>query len=147
VAGEEAQLQALIDRRAPEVAATTRKALAVMRKRYPGALQLVFENRNRLAVGFGPKPTQAVLSIVAYPRWVTLFFLYGIELDDPHGLLEGSGNQVRSIRLDAEASQLNDPRVKALLAEATKNAGTTLKNGEGRVILKSIQRVTRPTRP
>ena len=124
-----------------------RKALAVMRKRYPGALQLVFENRNRLAVGFGPKPTQAVFSIVGYPRWVTLFFMYGIELDDPHGLLEGSGNQVRSIRLDAHASQQNDLRVKALMAQATKNAGTTLKTGEGLVILKSIQRAAGPTRP
>lgn len=93
MAGEEAQLQRFIDRRAPDVAVTMRTALAVMRKRYPGALQLVFENRNRLAVGFGPKPTQAVFSIVAYPRWVTLFFLYGIELDDPDGLLQGKGKR------------------------------------------------------
>jgi hypothetical protein len=76
---------------------------------------------------------------------VTLFFLYGIELDDPDGLLQGSGNQVRSIRLDAEASQLNDPRVKGLMAAATKNAGTTMKKGEGGVILKSVQRVAKAT--
>lgn len=143
MAGDEGQLQALIDRRQAAVAATMRVALAVMRRRYPGALQLVFENRNRLAVGFGPAPTQPVFSIVAYPRWVTLFFMYGIELDDPDGLLQGSGNQVRSIRLDAEASQLRAPRVKQLMAQATKHAGTTLKKGEGRVILKSIGKPVR----
>jgi hypothetical protein len=59
-------------------------------------------------------------------------------------LLQGGGNQVRSIRLDAEASQLDDRRVKALMAQATKNAGATLKKGESTVIIKSI---TKPPRP
>jgi hypothetical protein len=136
----ERHLQALIDRRSPEVAATTRKALAVMRRRYPGAVQPVFENRNRLAVGFGTgeKGSQVVFSIVAYPRWVTLFFFQGPELDDPDGLLVGSGNQVRSVRLDAEATQLNDRRVKTLMAQAARIEGASMKKGDGRVVIRTV---------
>jgi hypothetical protein len=41
---------------------------------------------------------------VLYPRWVRFFFLEGVAIDDPEGRLEGTGNQVRSIRLDERAA-------------------------------------------
>jgi len=54
---------------------------------------------------------------VGYPKWVTLFFLHGVDLHDPDGLLEGSGKQVRSIRLKTPAD-INQPEVEALIAQA-----------------------------
>jgi len=37
------------------------------------------------------RSTDSFISIAGYPRWVTLFFLDGKDLDDPQGLLEGQG--------------------------------------------------------
>ena len=50
--------------------------LKKMRARLPGAIQLVYDNYNALAIGFGPseRSSEAIFSIVLYPRYVTLFF-------------------------------------------------------------------------
>jgi hypothetical protein len=46
------QLDELVDRFTPEVASAARRALAKMRKLTPGALELVYDNYNALAIGF-----------------------------------------------------------------------------------------------
>jgi len=50
-----------------------------MRARLPGAVELVYDNHNALAIGFGPteRASDAVFSIALFPRWVSLFFLRG----------------------------------------------------------------------
>jgi hypothetical protein len=134
----EAYLDKAIARYAPDVAATARAALKKIRAWYPGARQLVFERRQSLPIGFAPAERGgAVFSIVLYKRWVRFFFLEGIALDDPQGRLEGDGNQVRSIRLDADAAILDDPYIRGLMRQAEKEAGADLKNGGGQVVLKS----------
>src|SRR3954452_24241838 len=95
------QLDMFIDRYTPELAGDARNALAFMAVRLPTATRLVYDNYNALVVGFGTseKVGDIILSLALYPRWVTLFFLKGTVLPDPHGLLEGSGSTVRSVRL------------------------------------------------
>ena len=68
-------------------------------------MQLVYDNYNALAIGFGPseRASEAIFSIVLYPRWVTLFFLQGAGLADPKRLLKGSGKVVRHIVLASAA--------------------------------------------
>ena len=94
-------------------------ARARLRRRMPGAHELVYDNYNALVIGFGPteRASDAVFSLALYPRWVTLFFLFGATLPDPLGLLKGSGKQVRSIRLET-ASIVDTPGVGALLDAA-----------------------------
>ena len=46
------QLEAFISRYTPEVAACARRALATMRRRLPGAVELVYDNYNALVIGF-----------------------------------------------------------------------------------------------
>jgi hypothetical protein len=45
-----------------------------------------------LAFGFGPtdRASDALVSVAAYPKWVTLFFLKGARFPDPHNVLQGS---------------------------------------------------------
>ena len=138
MAGEEAYLDRAIGRYSPEVAATARAALKKLRTLFPGARQFVYERRQSLPIGFAP-PTRgsAVFSLVVYPRWVRFFFLEGVAIDDPEGRLEGSGSQVRSIRLDARATMLDDPYIRGLMAQASKVAGADLKTGKGEVIVRS----------
>src|SRR3954452_23732128 len=113
----EAQLSSFIDKFTPEVAALTRALLAKTKARVPGATIMVYDNYNALAIGFGPseKASQAVLSLAVMPRWVTLCFLYGVGLPDSHGLLNGSGNQVRNLRLHTPEA-FDNPEVQDLIA-------------------------------
>ena len=97
----------------------------------------MFERRQSLPIGFGPERGAAVFSIVLYPRWVRFFFLEGVAIDDPENRLEGTGNMVRSIRLDERAAILDDPYVRGLIQQALKVAGVDLRKGNGHVVLKS----------
>jgi hypothetical protein len=138
VAGEEAYLDKAIGRYLPEVAATARAGLKKLRARFPGARQLVYERRQSLPIGFAPAERGSpVFSLVLYPRWVRFFFLEGVAIDDPEGRLEGTGSQVRSIRVDERAAILDDPYIRGLMAQALKVAGADLKTGSGQVVLKS----------
>jgi hypothetical protein len=138
MAGEQAYLDKAIGRYSPEVAATARAGLQKLRARFPGARQMVYERRQSLPIGFAPAERGgAVFSLVVYPRWVRFFFLEGVAIDDPEGRLEGTGNQVRSLRLDERAAVLDDPYVHGLMTQALKVAGVDLTSGSGRVVLKS----------
>src|SRR5271169_5326208 len=100
----EVQLERFLDVYTSEIAAFARVALAKMRKRLPHAIELVYDNYNALACGFGPteKTSEAIFSIAIFPKNVSLFFLQGAVLPDPKGLLQGEGNVVRYIRLEDE---------------------------------------------
>ena len=138
VTGDERYLQKAIDRYPPAVASVGHAALKKLRARYPGARVLVFERRGSLPIGLAPADRgDPVFSIVLYPRWVRFFFLEGIAIDDPERRLEGTGNRVRSIRLDAGAAVLDDRYIKGLMAEAVTIAGTNLKAGHGEVVLRT----------
>ena len=98
----------------------------------------MYDRRQSLPIGFAPGAGGSpVFSIVLYPRWVRFFFLEGVALEDPEGRLEGSGNQVRSIRLDAAAAILDDRYILGLIAQAVKMAGVDLRAGKSEVVLKS----------
>jgi hypothetical protein len=90
-----------------------------MRALIPRGYELVYDNYNGLGIGYGPNERSpgAVVSILAYPRWITLFFLYGARLDDPKRLLTGKGSRVRSIRLTSP-SDLDDPDIQLLILQA-----------------------------
>jgi hypothetical protein len=138
VAGEAAYLEKAIGRYAPEVAATARAGLRTLRTRFPGARLLVYERRRSLPIGLAPAASgSAVFALVLYPRWVRFFFLEGVAIDDPEGRLEGTGSQVRSILLDADAALLDDPYIVQLMTAAVTVAGRDLTSGTSHVVIKS----------
>jgi hypothetical protein len=138
MAREREYLDRAIRRYSPEVAATARAGLKKLRARFPGARQLVYERRQSLPIGFAPGDRgAAVFSLVLYPRWVRFFFLEGAVIDDPEHRLEGTGSQVRSIRVDERAAIFDDSYIRGLMAQALKVAGADLKTGRGDVVLKS----------
>ncbi|HEX8842773.1 MAG TPA: hypothetical protein VF757_10805 [Sphingomicrobium sp.] len=145
----QAQLDSFIDKFTPEVATLTRELLRKMKRRVPGATIMVYDNYNALAIGFGPteKASQAVLSLAVMPRWVTLCFLYGVGLPDPHGILNGSGTQVRHVRLHT-AEAFDDPRVQDLIDAALDRCEPPIDSTrEHELIIKSISAKQRPRRP
>jgi hypothetical protein len=143
------ELDGFIDKFTPEVAALTRKLLAKARARLPGATIMVYDNYNALAIGFGPdeKAGDAILSLAVMPRWVTLCFLWGVHLADPHKLLKGDGSRVRNVRLHTPEA-FDDPRIDALIAEALVKADRPIDPvAEQRLVIKSISAKQRPRRP
>jgi hypothetical protein len=145
----QSQLAGFIARYTPPVRALARAALARLRARLPGAFQLVYDNYNALAIGFGPteRASDVILSIALYPRWVSLFFLHGAHLPDPEKLLKGAGSRVRHIVLESAAT-LDEPPVRALIAHALARAARPIdSSGRGRVVVKSVSAKQRPRRP
>jgi hypothetical protein len=144
----EAQIEGFIAKFSDDVAAQIRAARTEMRRRLPGAVEMVYDNYNALAIGYGPtdKRDDVVFSIAGFPRWVRLFFYWGARLDDPAGLLEGEGAQVRSILLQ-DLSVLDDPRVQALMAQALAMAKPIDVTAPSRSIVKSISAKQKPRRP
>jgi hypothetical protein len=138
VAGPKASLDKAISRHSPNVAATARAGLKKLRALFPGARVLVYERRQSLPIGFAPAAGGgAIFSLVLYQRWVRLFFLEGVAIEDPAGRLEGTGSQVRSIRVDERAAILDDPYIRGLMAQALDVAGVDLRKGRGRIVMKS----------
>jgi len=117
------QLTGFLRRFPPEVGTVARGVLRKLEQRLPGATRFVYNKSNALVVGFGPsdRPSDAVLSIAVYRRWVNLYFLDGAAIEDTGGLLQGSGTRVRFLRLQA-ADDIDAPGVRALLARATADA-------------------------
>jgi hypothetical protein len=117
----DAQLTAIIDRRPPEMAKLTKAVLAKVRQRLPGAVEMVYDKKNSLVIGFcaAAKASNVINSIAVYSKWINLYFFEGDTLPDPEGLLQGSGSMVRSIRV-IDAAELDRPAVKALMAAAVK---------------------------
>ena len=143
------QLAGFITKFDPAIARLARSARVVLRKRLPNAVELVYDNYNALAIGFGPsdRAGKAVLSLAVMPRWVTLCFLFGAGLPDPHRLLNGSGSRVRHVRLHA-AEDFDDPRVQDLLAAALDRSEPPINpTREQQLIIKSISGKQRPRRP
>ena len=126
-----------------------REARSALRGIFPRGFELVFDNYNALVFAISPtgKTSEAFISVAGYPRWVTLFFLHGASLRDPHNLLEGSGKQVRSIRLETPAS-ISTPEVEALIEQAVKPHRRALQAAPTlTTTIKTVVAKQRPRRP
>lgn len=117
-----------------------------MRALLPCAIEMVYDNYNALAIGFGPseRPSDAIFSLAVFPHWVTLCFLQGAKVPDPEKMLRGSGNQVRHVRL-TDPDKLLSAEVRVLMLAALTCARVPLSpHTKHRVIIKSISAKQRP---
>ena len=142
------QIAGFIAKFDPEVARVIRSARAALRKRFPTAIEQVYDNYNFLAIGFctTERTSDCMVSLAAQAKGVSLSFYYGAFLPDPRGILQGSGNQNRFIRLESAAT-LSNPDVQTLLAAAAAQAKSPLPaSGGGYTLIKSISAKQRPRR-
>lgn len=142
------QLAGFVARFDPAVAKVLRQSRAVLRKRFPTANELVYDNYNFFVIGYcaSLRPSDCIVSLAANARGVGLSFYYGSTLPDPAGILLGSGNQNRFIRLESAAT-LERPEVQALINAAAAQARTPMpKTGRAALIIRSISAKQRPRR-
>lgn len=143
------QVAAFIAKFDPTIARLVRSARTALRKRLPTAVELVYDNYNALAIGWGPneRASEVIVSLGIFARGVSLYFTHGAKLPDPQKLLQGSGNQGRFIRLESVA-QLDQPAVTALLRAAIRQGKTPLPaTGRGYTVVKSVSAKQRPRPP
>jgi len=142
----ERQLTEFIAKFTPEMAKRIRAARAKMRGFIPQAFELVYDNYNFFVIGYGPteKAGDAIFSLAAQASGLSLCFLQGAKLPDPHKLLRGSGNVVRSIRLESPDA-LDDPKVRQLIDIAMNRAKAPIPvDGSHQLIIKSVSAKQRP---
>jgi hypothetical protein len=122
-----------------------RKAL---RRRFPTATELVYDNYNFFVIGYGPteRPSESIVSIAAAASGVGLCFIQGASLPDPAKILQGSGKQTRFVRLPS-ADLLEKPEIQTLLTLAAARTKRPMPaQGKGKVIIRSISARQRPRR-
>ena len=122
-----------------------RKAL---RKRFPTANELVYDNYNFFVIGYSPteRPSDTIVSMAAAANGVGLCFIHGARLEDPHKLLTGSGKQTRFLRLPS-AALLARSDVEELIAAAIAQSKTPLPaKGPGVLVIRSVAAKQRPRR-
>ena len=144
----EAQLQNFIEKFEPEHQTLIRAVRRKLRKRFPTATEMAYDNYNFFVIGYSPtdRPSDALISIAAGANGVSLCLIHGARLRDPQKILVGSGKQTRFIRLPSAAA-LDRPEVKALLAAAAADAKTPFpSSGSGKLVIRSVSAKQRPRR-
>jgi Domain of unknown function (DU1801) len=142
------RLAAFLAKYDPDVAALARAARSALRKRFPTAIEQVYDNYQFLAIGFctTDRTSDCFVSLAVSPKGVALSFYYGALLPDPAGILLGSGKQNRYIRLESAAT-LAQPSVAELLSAAVARAKSPLPSSpRGYTIIKSVSVKQRPRR-
>jgi hypothetical protein len=147
-ADAERQLKGFIAKFERKHQALIRAVRKALRKRFPTAYELAYDNYNFFVIGYGSteRPSDCIVSMAAAANGVGLCFIHGARLPDPHRLLLGLGNQTRFLRLES-VDVLALPEVEALLAAAVARAKTPLPgSGRGRLIIRSVSARQRPRR-
>jgi hypothetical protein len=145
----EQQLKEFIAKFTPAMGKLIRECRAAMLKRFPTANELVYDNYNFFVIGYcaTERPSDCLVSLAANSKGVGLSFYYGSTIPDPHGILEGSGNQNRFVRLVDGAATLNKPEVAELIDAAEVQVDPPLpKAGGGKLIIRSSAAKQRPRR-
>jgi len=141
-------LNRFIDKFEPTHQKVIRAVRKKLRKRFPTATELAYDNYNFFVIRFGPndRPSDCILTIAAAANGVGLCFVRGASLPDPDKVLLGSGKQTRFVRLPS-ADVLGQPAVQRLLSLAAERAKTPLPStGRGKLVIRSVSAKQRPRR-
>jgi Domain of unknown function (DU1801) len=144
----EQQLEGFVAKFDPTMGKLIRECRSVMRKRFPTANELVYDNYNFFVIGYctTERPSDCAVSLAANSKGLSLNFYHGATVADPHRILQGSGNQNRFVRLD-DVATLSRPEVRELLDAAEAQADPPfVTRGSGKLIIRSISEKQRPRR-
>jgi hypothetical protein len=106
----------------PEVRALALRACDILRETLPGATVSVKPGWKAIAFATGPRMGDWVCGVMPHRERINLQ-LFGMDLPDPTGLLEGTGKTGRHVKVTSLAT-LDDPALRALLRAAVAAHGT-----------------------
>ncbi len=111
----------LLLKHSPEVRELTLRACHLVRSVLPDAHEKVHLGWKNVVFGAGPKMADMVFAVAPLKERVNIH-LAGAGLDDPMGLLEGSGKAGRHVKIRS-ADDLEDPALFGLLEQAVEAHG------------------------
>jgi hypothetical protein len=85
----------------------------------PGAIEQVDAPSKIVAYGYGVKYADLTCAIAPFKTYVNLMFSRGVDLEDPQGLLVGTGKRARHIRLTA-VDDVHQPAVREMIQRAVR---------------------------
>lgn len=95
------------------------KARALIQVVYPAVVEVPWPKQRVIGYGVGPKKMSEHFCYISVSKnHVNLGFMYGAELPDPDGLLEGEGKLLRHVRI-TQPKQLSKPALRKLLEIAS----------------------------
>jgi hypothetical protein len=144
----EGLLRGFIEKFDPEHRVLIRAVRKALRRRFPTAYELAYDNYNFFVIGYSPteRPSDSIASIAAGANGVGLCFIRGATLPDPKKVLLGSGSQTRFVRVPSLAA-LARPEVKALLGAAVAQSRVPFRTtGRPTLIIRSVSTKQRPRR-
>jgi len=147
-ADAEEQLRGFIAKFEPKHQRLIRSIRNVLRRRFPSAHELVYDNYNFFVIGYcaTERPSDCIFSIAAASNGVGLCFTHGASLPDPQKILVGAGKQTRFLRLGSTAV-LERPEVKSLFSAAVAESRAPMPTtGRGKLIIRSVSAKQRPRR-
>jgi hypothetical protein len=118
--------EALLGSIEPDLIPICRALRKVIASLHPGHTEIVWIKQRIASYGVGPKKmSEHYAYIGAHRRHVNLGFYYGAGLPDPEGLLEGTGRQLRHIKVRSVA-EARSPHVKELVRASIAERQTAL---------------------
>jgi hypothetical protein len=96
---------------------------ALMLEEMAPCYENIYDAYSAVAIGYGTSDrlSDGIFHIAVYAKGVNLGFNEGATLDDPKGILEGSGNRIRHIKMKTPAD-IARPEIRAYIRRARKKA-------------------------
>lgn len=113
-------LDQLLGKYSPEIQELALSAHQTVKKIAPTALEKVYFGWSVVNFSVDGKMKRTFLSIGPTKSYVNLYFHQGADLDDPSGLLTGTGKKMRHVRL-TDVKDLSQAKLKALIKTAWKH--------------------------
>lgn len=92
----------------PQAQDLARQLRALLRRLLPKAQEKVYRGWGVADYGFGEQG-RGFVSIGPQKSYVNLYFMDGVELNDPAGLLEGTGKRLRHVKIRQPADLKRKP--------------------------------------
>ena len=96
---------------------------ALMLEEMAPCYENIYDAYSAVAIGYGTSDrlSDGIFHIAVYAKGVNLGFNEGATLDDPKGILEGSGNRIRHIKMKTPAD-IARPEIRSYIRRARKKA-------------------------
>ena len=109
----------VIDEKSPEIKEIAHAMRALLADIMPGITEVPWGQQKIAGYGVGEKKMSEHFAYIApFKKHVNLGFMYGADLDDPEGLLEGTGQELRHIKIRS-VEELKKPAIRKLLEDAS----------------------------
>ena len=119
----EEQIEEFLEPFKQELVLLTHELRAFLKKETQPTMELVGDSTISVNIGYGftEKAWDCFCAIIVYSKHINISFPSGASLDDPQGLLQGTGKRVRHIKVK-DLYTINNSEVMDLLLEARDKA-------------------------